>query len=129
MAQVGRPPKLTDEQRVEVYEALEEFIRVTDDPTIPWFVSYDDVAMKYNVTRDNLNDWDEFSTLIKKAVIKQEAFILKNAGNNKYNPTIGIFRLKQPQHGYSDRTQTDLTSNGETLAPLLVKFMDDNKDS
>lgn len=125
----GRPPKLTPLQRQEVYDALEQYIKDTEDPTIPSFVSDDPIAIQYSVTRDNINDWQEFSTLIKRAVVKQESYLLKQGGAGKYNPTIAIFRLKQPQHGYTDKTQTDLTSNGETLAPVLVKFLDEQQNS
>lgn len=111
----GRPPKLTPEQREEVYIALEDYILRTDDPIIPEFVSENEVALQYNVTRDNLNDWGEFSTLIKRAVTKQESYLIKKGGAGKYNPTIAIFRLKQPQHGYKDKFETDITSDGERI--------------
>lgn len=103
----GRPPKLTDEERAEVYEALERYILNEDDPTVVGFVSYDDTAIKYSVTDDNIGDWQEFSGLRKRAIKKQEAYLLKFAGSNRYNPTIAIFRLKQPQHGYTDRSQVE----------------------
>lgn len=119
-AKVGRPPKLTPEQRQEVYEAFKAYIRETDDPTVPDFVSTHELALEYEITRDNLNDWGEFSTLIKSAVIKQERYLLKEGGAGKYNPTMAIFRLKQPQHGYTDRQQQDHTTNGKDMpAPIL----------
>lgn len=115
MAKVGAPSKLTDEQKAEVYEALIGYIKITADPTMAKFVSSDEIAIQYNVTRDNLNDWPIFSTLIKQATQKQEAFLLEQGGAGKYNPTIAIFRLKQPQHGYKDRFEQDITSNGESI--------------
>lgn len=116
----GRPTKLTQAQRAYVWNALFEYIQNEDDPTIVGFVAYDPAANEYDVTRDNINDWPEFSTLIKKATTKQEAYLLKNASKNRINPTFAIFRLKQPVHGYSDKTQTDLTTNGKDLpTPIL----------
>jgi hypothetical protein len=112
---VGRPPKLTDEQREEVYTAFDEYIRNEPDPTVVHFVSSDETAMQYNVSRDNINDWEEFSTLQKKAIQKQEAYLLRNGGRGVYNPTMAIFRLKQPQHGYKDRIDSDITTGGEKI--------------
>lgn len=103
----GRPPKLTEEQRKEVFEALNDYIERTPDPTIVGFVSWDRVPLDYNVTDDNINDWPEFSRLRKKAVKKQEAYLLEAAGRGKYNPTMAIFRLKQPVFGYTDRQQVE----------------------
>jgi hypothetical protein len=111
----GRPPKLTPEQRLEVYEAFESFITDTDDSRISKFVSYDKTALQYNITHDNLIDWVEFSELRKRAIRKQEDYLLEKGGTGKYNPTLAIFRLKQPQHGYRDRQETDITTNGNDV--------------
>ena len=117
MANVGAPPKLTEEQKQEVYEALEQYILDTSDPTMPKFVSTNEVALQYNVTRHNLNDWPIFSTLIKRAVDKQESFLLEQGGSGKYNPTIAIFRLKQPQHGYTDKQERENTH--KIVTPIM----------
>lgn len=117
---VGRPPKLTDSQRAEVFKAFEDFIVEKDDPRLTNFISYNEIALQYNVTRDNINDWAEFSTLKKKAIQKQEDYLLENGGTGKYNPTIAIFRLKQPQHGYRDRFETDITSKDEQIGQTLT---------
>lgn len=116
----GRPPKLTAMQKTEVYQAFLDYIHKEDDPTVPEFVSVNDIAIQYDVTRENLKDWQEFSPLIKRCIIKQESYLLKFAGAGKYNPTIAIFRLKQPQHGYRDHINTDLTTNGKDIAPQLT---------
>ncbi len=100
----GRPPKLTDLERAEVYDALENYIAMNLDPKVVGFVSMDPTALKYWVTKDNIHDWPEFSDLVKKAVAKQEWYLLEAGGTGRYNPTIAIFRLKQPQHGYTDKT-------------------------
>lgn len=108
---VGRPPKLTDEQRIEVYKALEDYIARTPDPTIVGFVSWDEVPLKYDVTDDNINDWAEFSRLRRRATTKQEAYLIQAGGTGKFHPTMAIFRLKQPVHGYTDRQ--DVNQSGE----------------
>lgn len=126
---VGRPPKLTPEQKAEVYTAFELYIKRTPDPTIVGFVSWDDVPLNYWVTDDDIDNWEEFYALRKRAIKKQEAFLVEAGGRGKYNPTMAIFRLKQPTHGYKDRIDSDITSGGESLSPLLVKFVGDNGNS
>jgi len=111
----GRPPKLTVQQKYELLLEFQKYIRDTDDPTLPDFVTSNEFALDNLVTTHNLQDWKEFSSLIKQCVRKQEAYLLKQAGAGKYNAAIAIFRLKQPQHGYKDRVDSDITSGGEKL--------------
>lgn len=121
---VGRPLKLTEGEREAVYNAFSRFILDNADPRITKFISVDEVALQYNITKDNMYDWEEFSELRKRAINKQEDYLLENGGIGKYNPTIAIFRLKQPQHGYKDRVEQDITSDGKGIAPVLVRFID-----
>lgn len=111
----GRPTKLTQEQRREVLEAFRLYIERTPDCTIVGFCAWDPVGIKYLISKDNIYDWEEFSELRSYAVLKQEAYLLQASGTGRYNPTVGIFRLKQPQHGYKDRMDTDLTSGGDKI--------------
>lgn len=115
----GRPPKLTAPERAEVYEAFKEYILDNEDPTLVGFIATNQTAIDYEVSRDNVNDWQEFSTLIKRCIVKQEHYLLTKGGEGKYNPTLAIFRLKQPQHGYKDRTETDITSKGEQVGQTI----------
>lgn len=116
----GRPPKLTPEQRKEVLEAYKLYIQREPDPTTVGFCAWDPVAAKYFLTRHNIEDWSEFSALQQYAIEKQEAYMVKGAITNKLNPTMAIFRLKQPQHGYKDRVDSDVTSNGETIGATVT---------
>jgi hypothetical protein len=125
---IGRPPKLTKLERARVFQALVDYIDRTPDPTIVGFVSWDPTPIELNVTDDNINDWEEFSRLRKRAVKKQEAYLLMGATTGKLNPTMAIFRLKQPVHGYKDRVDTDITSDGKGIQPLLVSFINNKTD-
>lgn len=125
----GRPPKLNEEERAEVLEAFRLYIERTPDPTIVGFCAWDPVAFKYLINKQNIKDWQEFSTLVKIAVSKQEAYLLQAAGTGRYNPTLAIFRLKQPQHGYTDKMETDITSGGDKIQPVLVKFLNGGTDA
>lgn len=120
---MARPRKLTNAQRKEVYEALELYIQRSPDPTIVGFEAYDPVALKYDVTEDNLQDWTEFSNLRKKAVRKQEAYLLYGATRNQINTIMAIFRLKQPAHGYKDRQEVDQkTEHSGGITVNVTKF-------
>lgn len=111
----GRPPKLTKDEKAEVLEAFRLYIERTPDPTIVGFISWDSVPLNYWVTDDDIDNWPEFYALRKRAIRKQEAYLLEAAGRQKYNPTMAIFRLKQPTHGYKDRIDTDITTGGDKL--------------
>lgn len=119
----GRPPKLTKAQREEVLTAFAEYIEGEKDPTIVGFCAENPTALKYWINKDNIHDWEEFAELRKRAIGKQESYLLRGATRNSLNPTVAIFRLKQPQHGYTDKQQTDLTSDGKPIGPVLVKFI------
>lgn len=113
---VGRPPKVTPEERKEIFEAYKLYIEREPDPTTVGFCAWDPVAKKYWITRDNIKDWSEFSPLQKVAVEKQEAYLTKGAVQGTLNSTFSIFRLKQPQHGWRDQPV-------EEVQPLQVQFM------
>lgn len=108
---IGRPPKLTPAQKLELVQEFKEYIAITDDPTIASFVSYNKMAIELMITKDDIYEWKDFSEHTKRAIAKQEAYLLTCVKN----PAMAIFRLKQPQHGYKDRIDTDITTGGEKL--------------
>lgn len=110
----GRPDKLTIEELGKVYGDLKTYIKTTEDPTIAEFVTTNELCLDKYITKRYMSERQEFSNLIKQCIDKQEAYLLRNAGG-KYNATIAIFRLKQPQHGYKDRVDSDITSNGKEI--------------
>lgn len=108
----GRPQMYTPEQIEEIRKDFIEYIERTADPTIVNFTSN---YTKYSINKDYINNHDEFSELRKRAIEKQESYLLYGATNNRLNASVSIFRLKQPQHGYKDRTETDITSKDEKI--------------
>lgn len=112
---MARPRKLSAEEQQEVYEALENYIKLTSDPIIVGFCAWDAVAIKYDVTDDNINDWEEFTRLRKRATQKSQAYLATGVFSKGLNPTMAIFRLKQPVHGYRDHIDTDITTLGEKI--------------
>lgn len=110
----GRPQMYTPEEIEEIRHDFEQYIHDKDDPTIVGFTSSYE---KYSVNKDYMSDHQEFSELRKKAIEKQEAYLLEGVTKNKLNATMGIFRLKQPQHGFTDRQQQDIKV--EQVTPIL----------
>lgn len=106
VGQVGAPPKFSDEEIADIYKDFEDYILRTADPTVVGFTAY---YSKYDVRRTYITDREEFSDLVKKAIEKQEAYIIDGAIKNKLNSTFAIFRLKQPQHGWRDQSQLETT--------------------
>ena len=121
-AHTGAPSKLSVEEKKEVWKAFQKYVDEEDYPTVVDFCANNKVADKYDVTRDNLNDWPQFSTLRKKAIQKQEAFTEEQVLKGKLNPTWAIFKLKQPAFGWTDKQQVehsgDMTIN-QTFNPAI----------
>lgn len=125
VGKVGAPPKFSDEELAEIKQDFADYIKRTADPTVVGFTAYYD---KHDIRRTYLTDRAEFSDLVKKAVEKQEAYVVAGAIQNKLNSTFAIFRLKQPQHGWRDQSQIEQTGevthkyeemNDEQLAATL----------
>lgn len=114
----------TPEEIAEIVNDFEEYIDHTDDPIIVGFCAE---YKKYRVNKDYISDHDEFTELRKSAIEKQEAYLVRNATRNKINPTVAIFRLKQPQHGYKDRVDSDITSGGDKLQMPTIRIIDERQ--
>jgi hypothetical protein len=104
---IGRPSKVTPEQKLEVWKAFEKYVDDEEYPTVVGFCSNNKTAWKYDILRDDLNRWDPFRTLIKKALIKQEQFTEEQVLKGKLNPTWAIFKLKQPAFGWTDKQEVE----------------------
>jgi hypothetical protein len=101
----GRPDKVTPEQKLEIYKAFEKYVDEEDYPTVTGFCARHKVGIKYKLISQNLKDWDQFSSLIKRANDKQAEFTEDMAQRGKMNPTWAIFKLKQPAFGWTDKQE------------------------
>lgn len=110
----GRPPKLSKEQQLAAAKAFLDYIDFVDDPIIPDFLANDSVAKGMWLEESNLTTYPIFHRLVKKALKKQESYVLRK-GMNGQSTAMSIFRLKQRAFGYADRFDTDITSNGEKI--------------
>ena len=109
MAHAGGRPTTIDVN--DVIDKLNIYINENEEPFIQEFcLNYDiSKARFYDLAGTN----QELSDAIKKAIMKQELYIVKNASKSKINPVFGMFRLKQPTFGYTDKTEIDQTIKGE----------------
>ena len=98
---------------------LLDYIDKTDQPFIQEFCLNEDVSRDtvYRLAKDN----KALSDSIQKALDKQELYILQNASIGKVNPVFGIFRLKQPAFGYTDKADLTLTAKQELPDPGQLK--------
>lgn len=93
----GRPRKYNDEQVKEIVDKLTKYIDNTDMPIVAEFAYYNDII------REELYDYSEFSTLLKKLICKKETYIEREGLLGRINPTMAVFSLKQL--GWSDRRE------------------------
>ena len=97
---MGRPYKYDVK---DIIASLEQYTENTEQPLIKEF------CLQYNIPYETLNDYanefKELSLSVKKAIDKQEVYMIKMASQNKLNPGFCIFRLKQPSFGYTDKQE------------------------
>ena len=117
----GRPQKFTKEQLERIYNDLNDYIESDQDPTLAGFAAQQPIGLN----KEFLSSRKEFSDLVTKLILKQEAFLLQQYKN----PAMAIFRLKQPQHGYTDKREVeqknlnlDVKVDGE-LASNFLKYL------
>lgn len=119
----------------DIIEKLNIYIDETEEPFIQEF------CLNYNISRVHFYELSksssELSNTIKKCLLKQELYIVKNASKNKINPAFSMFRLKQPCFGYTDKQEVvsqnentnvnyDMASVVQTLGADAVKQLLDS---
>ncbi|MGB3727474.1 MAG: terminase small subunit [Glaciecola sp.] len=110
----GRPTKYSE----ETVETAEDYIVNFSDygDAIPSVVG---LAVALKTHRDTIYAWakeegkESFSDIVKRLSTNQERKLLNGGLDNSFNPTIA--KLLLGKHGYSDKTETDITSGGEKL--------------
>ena len=110
---VWRPQQFTEVQIKKIVDDFKKYIEEEEDPTIVWFTcSYPPIhskqlGRKCYINKDYISDHEEFSELRRIAIEKQENYLVKWVTKNQLNATMWVFRLKQPQHWYTDRQQVE----------------------
>lgn len=96
---MARPRKYNEEKVKEIIDDLEKYIENTEIPILSEF------AYQHKVSREALYDYEEFSTLIKRAIYKKEAQLERKALNGEVDKTMAIFSLKQL--GWRDKHEVE----------------------
>jgi hypothetical protein len=64
-------------------------------------------------------DYPEFSDILEEILSEQAQRLINNGLSGDYNPTIS--KLILTKHGYSDKSETDITSGGKPI-PILASM-------
>lgn len=118
----GRPPKFKTPEELETL-IQEYFDNCTKDKDFP---TKGGLALHLDTTRDVLGDYEKkegFSNAIKRAYEIIEDTWVQTLGK-KQSVAGPIFYLKNAfSKTWRDKQETDITSGGEPLQPVLVKFL------
>jgi len=119
-ARRGRPPKLEENEKESLVIKFEKYIEHTEIPIIAEFAAQNGLWKQY------FYDHGEFTNLIKKCTTKKEAALEKGALENRINPTMAIFSLKQQGIGWRDKEAKIIFVDPKTLSELELKRLVDD---
>lgn len=122
---MGRPTEYKEDycRQVDVYlsqceDTMTERGKIQVNlPTLEGFSTF------INVNKSSLYEWEkkylDFSDALEKIRREQKQRLLNMGLSGDYNPTIAKLVLSA-NHGMAEKTQTDLTSNGEQLGVVIL---------
>ena len=128
-----RPQYFTPEQISKIVKDLADYIEREADPTIVWFTSSyptvwsESAQREVHINKNFIGDHEEFSELRSKAIEKQENYLMKWATNSELNATMSVFRLKQPQHWFTDKQEIDQRNLNIDTTPKELATMTDEE--
>lgn len=88
------------------------------------------LANRLGIDRDTLINYshkDNFSALVKAARNRVHEDVERRLMETS-NQSGAIFNLKN-NFGWKDKTESDITSGGNSISPILVKFIDKETDN
>ena len=96
--------------------------------TIPSVVG---LAVHLNVSKSTLYKWSEdghgtISDTLERCNDKQHIMLVSKGLTSEFNPT--ITKLMLSNHGYSEKTATDITTGGEKIQNNYNVYPTSNKD-
>ena len=121
---VGRPTLLTDELISKAYDYIGECPDLV--PSVVGLCVYIGVA-KTTIYRWIEEDCLEFKDILGAIAELQELKLITGGLSSEFNPT--ITKMMMTKHGYSDKLETDVTSNGKTLNNWSVNPVTTNKNA
>ena len=91
------------------------------------------LACVLGVTRKTIYEWandadkPEFSDILDELAQKQERCLIKGGLMGDFNAP--ITKMMMTKHGYSDRVDTDVTTNGKDMPQqIVIRAADDQRD-
>jgi hypothetical protein len=122
----GRPLKFTSPEVMQA--AIDDYFTKCDDNHEPYTMS--GLAYELDMDRRSLLNYskkDDFLPTIKKArnrvEVSVEKLMLKSSG-----VVAGVIFNAKNNFDWRDKTEQDITSGGDKLGPVLVKFIGDDAD-
>lgn len=95
------------------------------------FLTIAGLAVYMGINKDTLYEWVKrypvFSDSIKEVKEIQEHMIVSGAMEGEYNPTMGIFLLKN-NHGYKDRQEVAVSTPETKLDKMMGELEADEQD-
>ena len=126
---VGRPSELTEEviKRALVY-LCDGFLDVNQVvPTVAGLACY------LGKSRNRMYEWakisQEFRDILEGIATTQESLLVNGGLRGDFNAP--VTKMMLTKHGYSDKIEQDVTSNGQTVgqAPTTIKLVIADDDS
>jgi hypothetical protein len=130
----GRPTDYS----TKILEKAQEYLNLCVDEEFNWIKSTGDKSTSYEhrikvnlpsieglarylgVARSTVYEWqklyDDFSDILEEILAEQAQRLINNGLSGDYNPTIS--KLILTKHGYSDKSETDVTSGGKPISIL-----------
>jgi hypothetical protein len=119
-----KPVKYTEEFVGEELKKLEEQAINPDILVIgQLFEDKDYSQQRFSEWATEFKDCQGISESIKRIKKRFENRVNVGALKGKLNATMAIFNLKN-NYDWKDKSETDITTGGEKINPLLVKFID-----
>ena len=127
MSKVGRPTKYNQEMVDRSYKYIDDYENHGD--MIP---SIEGLSEILDVRRNTIYDWakdeeKEFSNILAKLLAKQQKVLINNGLSNTFNSA--ITKLVLGKHGFHDKVDTDLTSQGESMKPTVIELVAKDEQS
>lgn len=124
---MARPTDYTPEILEQSRQYLHQCKFGTEDDPRPKLPTIEGLALFLDISRDTVYAWEKekepFSYIVEEVRAQQAETLVQNGLTGQFNPT--ITKLMLSKHGYVERQ--DVTSGDKPVAPLLVRFLGDDK--
>jgi len=118
----GRPTKYNPEILTKTKEYIENYEAHGDA-----FPSLIGLSLALDINISTVEEWGKdktkakFSSMLGKILSTQQRVAWTKGLNGTYNAS--LVKLLLTKHGYSDKTDTDVTSGGEQLFPKSIELV------